>query len=259
MADKKTNHRSGSSASSPSLERPYRGARPSNAAHRAHRRDRNRARRSGLECERIDGAVLGVMGVRARQSRQFRRREARTRHGFAPRLAPLTVLRGRILQIPGEQRHAWSVFDGECAVARNVRELGRADAHPSCRAAIVVEQPAETRTTENPAIAPGRRRAVDAFIAESRMMAFAMVVLDELVQGPPEVALPYRNHAVEAFVLDGSYDAPRVCMAVRCVVRRLHHAHPRFFQQVAQRCAPLLVPVADQHPAAGQRSSSWPA
>ena len=53
--------------------------------------------------------------------------------------APLTVLRGRILQIPGEQRHAWSVFDGECAVARNVLELGQADAHRSLDAALAAE------------------------------------------------------------------------------------------------------------------------
>ena len=58
---------------------------------------------------------------------------------------PVTDLRhgcatdGRILQIPGEQRHAWSVFDGECAVARNVPELGRADAHRSLDAALAAE------------------------------------------------------------------------------------------------------------------------
>ena len=34
------------------------------------------------------------------------------------------------------------------------------------------------------------------------MIAFAMVVLDELVHGPAEVALPRRNHTVETFVLD---------------------------------------------------------
>ena len=70
MADKKPTTKT-DRARSPSLERPYRRVRPSNAAHRAHRRDRKRARRSGVECERIDGAVLGVMGVRARQSRLF--------------------------------------------------------------------------------------------------------------------------------------------------------------------------------------------
>jgi hypothetical protein len=64
---------------------------------------------------------------------------------------------------------------------------------------IVVEQPAETLTTAKPVIAPGRRRAVDEFIAESLRIAFAMVVLDELVQGLPEVVLAHRNHAVETF------------------------------------------------------------
>jgi hypothetical protein len=51
------------------------------------------------------------------------------------------------------------------------------------------------------------------------MIAFTMVMLDELVQGPSEVALPNRNHAVKAFVLDRSHEALRAGIAVQCLER----------------------------------------
>src|SRR4029450_7155482 len=78
-------------------------------------------------------------------------------------------------------------------------------------------------------------------------------MLDELVQRPPEVPLPYRNHAVEAFLLDGPHEAFRVRVAVWRVERRLYHAHPRFFS-MRRRCAPLRVPGAAPRPAVGKRS-----
>jgi hypothetical protein len=34
------------------------------------------------------------------------------------------------------------------------------------------------------------------------MIAFAMVVLDELVHSPTEVPLPYRDYTIERFVFD---------------------------------------------------------
>ena len=55
----------------------------------------------------------------------------------------------------------------------------------------LIEEPSETRTRANPAAAAlHRRRAVDKFIAEALVIALAMIVLNELPDGPSQVALP---------------------------------------------------------------------
>jgi len=67
---------------------------------------------------------------------------------------------------------------------------------------IVVEQAAETLTTANPTGAHAKRVAVDELVVDALVIAFVVVMLDELVQGPSEMPLLHRNHSVAAFVLD---------------------------------------------------------
>jgi hypothetical protein len=48
--------------------------------------------------------------------------------------------------------------------------------------------------------------AVDQPVLKTLMIAFAMIVRDELANGPPEVTLAQRNHPIETFLRDGSHE-----------------------------------------------------
>ena len=64
------------------------------------------------------------------------------------------------------------------------------------------------RATTNSAGAPGWRHAVDQLIGATLMIPLPVVMRDELAQSPPAVALS-RNHPVQAFALDRSYEPLR--------------------------------------------------
>ena len=91
-------------------------------------------------------------------------------------------------------------------------------------------------------------------VVQSLMIAFAVVMLDELVHRCPEMPFPQRNHPIQTLFFNRSYEPLRVCVTVRRLERRLHHAYGGFLQQVADSGAPLPIPVADQDTAVGQRS-----
>jgi hypothetical protein len=93
----------------------------------------------------------------------------------------------------------------------------------------------------NPASVHRGRLAVDELVVQSLMIAFAVVMLDELVHRLAEMTLAQRYHPIQALLLDRSHEPLRVCVAVRRLERRLHHAYGGFLQQVAYRGARLPI------------------
>src|SRR5262245_40238042 len=79
------------------------------------------------------------------------------------------------------------------------------------------------------------------------MIAFAMVVLDELGDGVSEVALPQRNDAVQTLFLDRPYKPFRVGVRIRGTLRRQYDANTCVAQPTPHLTAPLPIPIADQH------------
>lgn len=62
-----------------------------------------------------------------------------------------------------------------------------------------------------------------------------MIVVDELMQRPPQVALAERDHLREALVLDRADEPFRVRIRIGCSVRRLHHPNPGPFEELSNR------------------------
>ena len=77
------------------------------------------------------------------------------------------------------------------------------------------------------------------------MVAFAMIVSDELGERPTEMPLAERNHAVQAFLFNGANKPLRVRFAVGRTERRPDDAHTGLFKQVPNRGAPLAIPVTN--------------
>src|SRR5712691_8785803 len=80
---------------------------------------------------------------------------------------------------------------------------------------IVLQQATEPLTRQNAAVADdlgGHRH--DQLIAQALMVAFAMIVLDELADGSPERPFTDENHPVQAGFLDRPYEALRVRIGV---------------------------------------------
>jgi len=81
---------------------------------------------------------------------------------------------------------------------------------------IVLQQSTEPLTRQNAAVADGLgRHRHDQLIAQALMVAFAMVVLDELADGSPERPFTDENHPIQAGFLDRPYEALRVRVEIR--------------------------------------------
>jgi hypothetical protein len=77
------------------------------------------------------------------------------------------------------------------------------------------------------------------------MIPFAVVVLNVLRDGPPEVALPDRNQAVEAFFFDRPHE-PFVRVRIGPALRDAHNLDTSVPQSTSHVAAPLPIPIADQ-------------
>ena len=106
-----------------------------------------------------------------------------------------------------------------------------------------IQQPAEPWTPSHATRHLDYRRARDEAIVEALMMPFAVIVLDVLRHGPPEMPLPDRNQPVQAFFLDRPDDAFRVGVRIGRALGREHDADSR-------------VPELSSHVAAHFRSRS---
>lgn len=91
-----------------------------------------------------------------------------------------------------------------------------------------------------------RWRARDEAIVESLVIPFAVVVLDVLRHGPPEVPLPDWNQAVKAFFFDRPHEAFSVGVRIGRALRDEDQADTRVLQSTPHITAPLPIPIADQ-------------
>src|SRR5262245_44817773 len=81
------------------------------------------------------------------------------------------------------------------------------------------------------------------------MISLAMVMRDKLRHRSSKVTFSDRNDPVETFFLHRSYEALRVRIRVRGLIRCLHHANPGLLESFSHGQARLRVPVANQHAA----------
>ena len=120
----------------------------------------------------------------------------------------------------------------ECPISEPGR---RVDHHASSRrASVIIEEPAKTLTTANAADLLHRGCAVDQFVTKALVIALTVVVLDELRDRPAEMTFAERDHPVQALVLDRAHKAFGVGIRIGRLIRRLHHADPRFAQPRAR-------------------------
>ena len=81
-----------------------------------------------------------------------------------------------------------------------------------------------------------------------------MIVVDELGNGPSEVALAERNDPIETFLFDRSYEPLRVGIRIGCLKRCLHDAEADLLQQPWHLPTPFPIPIADQQAMVTQQS-----
>ena len=86
------------------------------------------------------------------------------------------------------------------------------------------------------------------------MIPLAMIVIDEFLEGPSEMALPERHDPIEALVFDRSHKSFGIGVRIGRLKRCLHDVHPSLAQQALHIPAPLPVTVTDQHPMIAQQA-----
>jgi hypothetical protein len=107
------------------------------------------------------------------------------------------------------------------------------------RAIVVTEKATDALTSPNAAPARLNSVAVDQFVAEPLMIAFAMIMDDELRECTTKVPLTERNHAVQAFLLDRSNKPLRMRIGVSRRLHRLRAVRRKPFR-VTHPCHPVL-------------------
>ena len=78
------------------------------------------------------------------------------------------------------------------------------------------------------------------------MIPLAMIVIDEFLERPSEMALPERHDPIEALVFDRPHKSFGMRVRIGRLKRCLHDAHPGLAQQAVHVPAPLRVAVTDQ-------------
>ena len=107
--------------------------------------------------------------------------------------------------------------------AERIRPAG---ARWSRRSLVVIQQATEPRTPTNPAGASPRRVPIDKPILEPLVISLAMVVIDEFLECPSNVALAERHHSIEALVFDRPYKPFGIGVRIGRLTRRLHDGPP---------------------------------
>src|SRR5262245_2603818 len=80
---------------------------------------------------------------------------------------------------------------------------------------------------------------------ETLMVPLAMIVLHELRDGVPEVALSDWNDPIETFFLDRPYESLGVGVGVERALGDQHHANTRLPEATPDILAPFAIPIAD--------------
>jgi hypothetical protein len=81
---------------------------------------------------------------------------------------------------------------------------------------------------------------------ETLMVPRAMIVLDELRDGVPEVPLTDGNDPIETFVPDRPYESLGVGVGVGRALGDQHHANTRVPEATPDILAPFAIAIADQ-------------
>ena len=112
---------------------------------------------------------------------------------------------------------------------------------------IVLQQSTEPLTRQNAAVAvcQGRYRH-DQLIAQALMVAFAMIVLDELANGSPEGRFTDKNDPVQAGFLDRPNEALRVRVEIRGTGRQADDLNACGGECLAERHGEQRIPIVNQ-------------
>ena len=120
---------------------------------------------------------------------------------------------------------------------------------------IVLRQSTEPLTRQNAAVADGLGRHLhDHLIAQALMVAFAMIVLDELANGSPEGRFTDKNDPVQAGFLDRPYEALRVHVEIRGTRRQADDLNACGGECLAERHGEPRIPIVDQKALAHQKA-----
>jgi hypothetical protein len=93
---------------------------------------------------------------------------------------------------------------------------------------------------------PARWLADDQRVSETLVIAFTMVVRDELRHRTSEVALAKRDHAVKVLLLDRPHNAFRVGVRIRRALGRHHDSDAHVPQLTPHVATPLPIAITDQ-------------
>jgi len=85
------------------------------------------------------------------------------------------------------------------------------------------------------------------------MIALVMVVGHEFRDGLSKVPLAHRNDPIEALLFDRPHEPLRIGIRIGRLQWCLHHAKPRALEELAHRCGPFPIAVAEQHAMGAQR------
>jgi len=121
---------------------------------------------------------------------------------------------------------------------------------------VVAKEPAESRPAVDGTVRPRWRETFrhNESIVNTLVIPFPMVVGDEFGERPAQVGFPEDDDLIQAFLLDGPNEAFRVRIAIGRLKRRLHDADADIGQGLAERRAPLGIPIADQDPMASEHT-----
>ena len=86
------------------------------------------------------------------------------------------------------------------------------------------------------------------------MIPLAMIVIDEFLEGPSEMALPERHDPIETLMFDRPHKSFGIGVRIGRLKRCLHDVHSGLAQQALHIPAPLPVTVTDQHPMIAQQA-----
>ena len=114
----------------------------------------------------------------------------------------------------------------------------------SRRSLVVIQQATEPWTPTDSALASTKCPALDEPILEALMIPFPMIVIDEFLEGPSEMALPERYDPIEALVFDRPHKSFGIGVGVSC---RLH-------RQRAVSHKPFVLPIPSIRCVAGRFS-----
>jgi hypothetical protein len=118
---------------------------------------------------------------------------------------------------------------------------------PLCGPLVVIQQTAEPGTPADPTLRSIKSVTLDQPMLEPLMIPFAMVVIDEFLEGPTEISLTHRHDPIEALMLNRPHEPFSVGVCVRRLKWRQHHVHASIAQLPSHILAPFPVTIADQH------------